>query len=341
MAIAQRGVGPTSLTGSNLFAADRFSTLEDCTTGAGTFQVNILTSSDLPYLFGCQFSHKVVATTGFSPINAQRVEWVRYVMEGYDFATVAKKTCNLSFFIKSNKTGIGSIAFKNSAVTRSLVMEYTINSANTWQEVSMIINFKTGTSSGTWLYDNSAGLLMQFRTALGASTNLGTNGVWATANNSGTTASQANNLLSTTNDYIEITGLRLTEGAEKQPYRKASGTYAGELALCQRYAFVINSIGTLHGLGTAYCGSTTTIVCPIPFPVPPRAYPTVAVSNATHFTVYQANGNTVATAVSNSGFNSNNMLNLSATVASGLTIGQVAMLYMNSASGQIVANMEL
>jgi len=158
-------------------------------------------------------------------------EWglVEYVVEGYDFRPIAHQPLGLSFQVNSNRSGIYAVAIRNGARSASFVQNYTISAINTWQRVFVPIPEAPPTPY-SWNYSNSAGLLVTFTLAAGASFQ-STGGEW-TAMNSICTPSQVNFLASAGN-VISFANVALKLGNADTPV--AYRHYTDELLKCQRY----------------------------------------------------------------------------------------------------------
>lgn len=233
----QRGstAAPITCGSGATYGPDRFACTENAATGVSTITRGTLTSTDAPYTLGMRYTSKITATTGFT-YGATEYNRMVYSIEGNDIAQIAKKTVTLSFWVRSKKTGAACIAAGNSIGDRVFIKQYTIASADTWQEVSIPINLATGSASGTWDYGTGLGLYIRMATGFGTDFDDASDNTWVNTNEYGTTACQTNNLFASNADYMEFTGIRLTEGAQKVPFvRAGGGSYAAELALANRY----------------------------------------------------------------------------------------------------------
>jgi hypothetical protein len=218
-------------------------------------------------------------------------------IEGYNFLALAQRPMRFGFWVKGTKTGIHCVSFRNVGVDRSLVMEYTINTTNTWEFKEMTL--PASPSAGTWDYINGVGLYAGFTLAAG-STYHTTAGSWQTGDFLAT-SSQVNACDSTSNDF-RIAGVFLVPGdltSEVQIRHRQL-----EKILCQRYwcktydeaLFAGDTSGTaadgaVTGVATGTAAATMSVSWH--FPVNMRAVPTV--------TLYSPNTGAAANFRRNSG----------------------------------------
>jgi len=182
------------------------------------------------------------------------------------FGAANASTVTLSFWVRSSLTGTFGGAINNSAYNRSYPFSYTISSANTWEQKSVTI---AGDTTGTWIgATNGVGLYAWFNLGTG-STSSTTANAWAAGTYYAPTG--ATSVVGTSGATFYITGVQLEKGstATSFDYRP----YGTELALCQRYYSVVNSLaGTYYvgaGLGNFF------------YPVTMRATPTATADNNT------------------------------------------------------------
>lgn len=154
-------------------------------------------------------------------------------IEGNILRTFKDKKMVLSFWVKSPKAGIHCVAFRNGAGTRTLVKEYTVDVANTWEKKTVRI---THDSSGTWTYDNTNGIELLFTLVVGSSFQV-VKDTWQNSNAMGTSA-QVNVCDNTANNFY-LTDVCLVEDNESQTLNPnfvlAGRDVFEELQLCQRY----------------------------------------------------------------------------------------------------------
>ena len=197
--------------------------------GAGV--VDLLRSTDVPdglSVYSCQID----VTTADASLAATDFYGLEYRIEGLDaiplgFGTADAVSVAISFWVKSAKTGIHSVALQNSAVNRSYVAEYTVSVADTWEQKSVII---AGDTSGTWLKTNGIGVAVIF--ALAAGTNFtGTAGAWNAADDKAST-NQVNVMDNAANNF-RLSQVQLEVGTAAGAF--APRPFGDDLELCKRY----------------------------------------------------------------------------------------------------------
>ena len=231
MVIDQRNAGAavaTPTSGSYQFILDRYSYAVN-TTGKVTFQQASATPAPS---FG---NYLAITCSGVvSSYAAGDYYYFTQPIEGYNtydlmYGTSSAKTTTLSFWTYSNLTGTFGGAFINNATNRSYPFTYTISSANTWAQVSITV---PGDTTGTWVGNtNGCGLRVCWGLGVG-STYSGTAGSWS-SNYYVTASGITTNLLSSTSNYLYITGVQLEVGTQATSFDFRD--YGRELMLCQRY----------------------------------------------------------------------------------------------------------
>lgn len=142
-----------------------------------------------------------------------------------------------------------------------------------------------------------------------------------------------------TSGTFTVGQVQLTKGATVEAFDvRPVGT---ELALCQRYAYVVGGDYAYQRFGSGgLCNSTTTNVGAVPFPVPMRASPTFTYSSLSHFGVW--NGTVITTTALAADSPSTVNFAIIASVASGLTTSSYAQLLANnSTSARLTFSAEL
>ena len=166
MAIDQRngGAAVTINSTAETYTLDRWLAIGQ--SSAGVYTVDQV--QDAPS--GFIDSLKVTVTTQDATLGAAEYYWVQQKIEGYNSADLAwgsasAKPITLSFWVKSSVTGTFGGAFSNSSFNYSYAFEYTINTANTWEQKTITI---AGDTSGTWLTTNGIGLWLKLGLGVGS-----------------------------------------------------------------------------------------------------------------------------------------------------------------------------
>ena len=268
-------------------------------------------------------AYSVVSTDNFSIY--QNIEGLNVADLGW--GTANAKTVTLSFWVRSSLTGTFGGALLNSAADRSYPYSYTISSANTWEQKSVTI---AGDTSGTWLTSNGIGIRLYF--ALGIGSNyITTAGAWAAGLYLAPTG--ATSVVGTNGATFYITGVQLEVGSVATPFERRD--YGRELMMCYRYYYRIVS-GADDPFGMAYCIATTATNGMIQFPVTMRVSPSALEQNGTasDYRVRHGGSSTNCSSVPTFGDSSPSAARIAFSVASGLTLGQGALM-SSSVNGNV------
>jgi len=219
----------------------------------------------------CTGTDTSLAATQFASVShrieAQNLQHLRY-------GTSSAKTLTCSFWVRSNKTGIYSFSLvKNDGTAHYFVSEYTINTADTWEQKTISIPVLTGSSINN---DNGVGFSIEWSLAYGSQFRTSTLNQWMTASDF-SSSNQINWLDSTSNNWY-LTGVQLEVGDTATEFEHRS--FAEELQLCQRYytkSWAYGSaVNTNPGVITAACvGNVNRAFGNVFWPTEMRAAPTV------------------------------------------------------------------
>ena len=323
MAIFQRGAAATT---DAAYSVDRWRFVKSNDATESTSQ-----NTDAPS--GFSYSLRNTVATGDATIGASQYSGFEQSIEGYNVAdlawgTASAKTITLSFWVRSSVTGTYTGNVRNSDATRINPFNYTISSANTWEQKTITV---TGDTGGTWLTTNGIGITVALYAALGSSYVGGTAGVWGTTPAFGC-GSPVNGIASNGNIFA-ITGVQLEAGtvATSFDYRP----YGTELALCQRYYQVSDTYTGVSSSSTVGYGFCT-------FQVTMRASPSLAATGILRITDgYSADfAQSSGSAVINSGRVSPYGVSFDAANFTGMTTGR-AFFSKQSSSSNIAMSAEL
>jgi hypothetical protein len=284
MTIDQRNAGASVAIG-DVFPVDRWNCYEN-----GSMAFTGQRSTTAPA--GFSNSLLITTTTAASPASSSRSQ-IAQVIEGFNIADLGWGTANaspvtVSFWVRSSLTGQFGGSVMNYAATRSYPFSFTISSANTFEYKTITI---PGDTTGTWLTNNSGGLILQFDLGMGSDL-LGTAGAWTGADKRGATGDVK--LSETLGATYYITGVQLEKGTVATSFDYLP--YGTELNLCQRY-FQIIADGLSNNTETIASGmalSSTDFYYTLRFNQTMRAAPTMA---ATGIVRYYYNGGSGTAAV--------------------------------------------
>jgi len=272
MQVAQRGTSSTGQTGGGYKTCDRF---QFGISGIGTY--TITQSTDAPD--GFANSLKVDCTTAdASPTGSDRL-FVSSAIEGQDVqhlkkGTSAAEQLTLSFWVKSNKTGVGNVNLRDADNTRMVGGTYTINTANTWEYKTVTYPADT---TGVLDNDNAASLRVEWWLDSGSNYNSGTTPTaWEAESSTDFNASGTLDIADSTSNDWQITGIQLELGEQATPFEHRS--FGDALARCQRYYYRIASDQYAY-FATGRVINTSDPLCAITFPTAMRTTPSVTSSN--------------------------------------------------------------
>lgn len=271
MMISQRG---TSFAAASGYTIDRWNYQNN-----SSATVTITQNSDVPTVASAGRyignSLRIQVTAADASIAAGEYCLLMQIIEGYLWQYFAQQICTLSFWVRSGKTGTHCVGLRNGGVDRSLVLEYTINTVDTWEFKTLSV--PASPSAGTWNYNNTGGLTMSF--ALSCGSNLQTtSGSWQTGNYLAS-SNQVNVTDSNSSRFFAITGVQLEVGTGFSGYETRS--YQEELTACQRYYWSDSlATGWIGCYNDAVAGPKSVFLFYRPCPVFMRATPTVTIAGA-------------------------------------------------------------
>lgn len=244
MMIHQRsGTTVTGISTSTYNTADRW--LTDASTAATSAVFSqLVDTTDFPSSTEFVKSLRTTCTTAKTSLAANDYVKIVQKIEGQNLQVLKKGTANaesitVSFWVKSNLTGVFICELDDIQNSRQISKTYTINSANTWEFETITF---PGDTSGTLTNDNAARFQISFWVVAGDTYTNGTNlnsTAWASYDNGKRAFGMINNLASAanTNNFL-ITGIQMEIGTIRNPYEYKS--YSEQLLLCQRYYWSFN-----------------------------------------------------------------------------------------------------
>ena len=294
MAVAQRDTSVTGITGDGYKLCDRWYEYLS-SLGTYTFAQEAQTSGNA-FDNGFRTAFRIDCTTADASPSASDEFWWGMKFEGQNLQLIKKGTSNaqkltLAFWVKSNKTGVGQVNFRDTDNSRMCSGTYTISSADTWEH--KIINIAADTT-GSFNNDNAESLQIQWYLDSGSNYEGGTAPTaWEADSATDRNASGTLNIGDNTANDWSITGVQLEVGeytsSTLPPFQHES--YGDNLARCQRYYYNTNPLNLTSAaisMGAMY--TTTTAYGVIPFPVSMRTAPTGDFTTGTGYFMFNRNG---------------------------------------------------
>ena len=277
MEVAQRG---TTSTSNGYQTVDRFYINFANTDEAPTQAQADVASGTTPYTLGFRKSFKI--TNGNQTSGAGAADRMRllYIVEAQDLAksgwnyTDANSKITLSFWIKSSVSQNFYFRLATSDGTSyNFPMETGVLTADTWTKVTKKIS---GNSNLAFNNDNGIGLYLswaQYRGTDNTDSGVALN-TWTATGSGYTLFPDYTSTWYTTNDATwELTGVQLEVGSVATDFEHRS--FGQELALCQRYFFIISGDNGQRPGIPGFANSSSNVRFQVTFPTNMRALPSI------------------------------------------------------------------
>ena len=194
-------------------------------------------------------------TTLDASIAAAEFVTVSQKIEGYRAAPFMHNQFTVSFFARSNLTGQFALAVGNSNDDRNFIKTWSPAVADTWERFTITVAVQDLT--GTWAYTTGIGLNLRWTLVAGTDHD-GTDNAWNSTNNFAVVGTE--NFLSSTSNYMEITGIQLDLGSQAKSFRGIpfeEDLHAAERYFQKSYNHDVDPAATsalgqvvFHGFGT-------------------------------------------------------------------------------------------
>ena len=258
---------------------------------------------------------KVDVTTADASVASGDIMSIKHIIEAQNcqllrYGDSTAKDVTLSFWMKSPKTGTHCVSLYQSDTGRGYIKEFTIASANTWEQFK--ITFPGDTGGAGINDDTGSGLNIDWPLICGTGEQ-GSADSWLASGKTATSNQQ--NLTDNTSNDVYLTGVQLELDSATDFEHEGYGT---TLRKARRYYW---EFLTATDAGIATCKNySTTIAHGTIWHPGMRATPTLTVSDATDFKV-NIHGSSVHCTGMAIQWNTEDLSTIAATVASGLTAG--------------------
>lgn len=174
---------------------------------------------------------RLATTTADAATAATDLAVLRQKVEGCNAVYYYGKTVTITFMVRAFRTGNFSFFVQGGSPTKSIVIPFTINQANTWETKTATFSIEADSTFNR--IEGTAGLVVGFCLQGGSNFVAPSANQWATGGYSALAGQE--NFVQSTSDFFDLRDVRLNLGNISQPFSRAGITFHGELALCQRH----------------------------------------------------------------------------------------------------------
>ena len=331
MAISQRGTAFAGAT-NGTYTLDRFSVTQ---VGAGVATINQASDSPTAAEAGIYNTKclEVDVTTADTSVAASDLYAIVQEIEGNNiidagFGQAGTRNVTVSFWVKTNKTGIYCLGLTNAnwgASERDYTAEYTVSSADTWEKKTITIPVDT---TGTWGTGTASGLSVRFCLYSGSNFHI-TKDTWVAGSNvyAPSTSNQVN-LFDSISNYFKVSLIQLETGTTATDFEQLQ--YGQQMQLCQRYFYSLGGTASYEFMTHGMYVGTTTPLLRAELPVKMRAAPTLGSTGT--FLAKSGNSN-LACASFSVDQAATQTFSFSATISGGSsTVGYATLMFANAST---------
>lgn len=340
MRVAQRGTSVAGIVTAGYKTVDRWVMSYGTTSGTWT---QSQTTTDFPPGAGAAAVLRMECTTARTVNAANQLQFFQRI-EATNCSAVNKGTAQarpfvVDFWVETNRPGTYVLEIEDPGNNRKISKLYTINTADTWQRVTVTIDADT---TGTIPLGTGFGLEIVFWLQAGTNfTGSPLNTSWTTSPAGTSRATGQTQLGSAIGDYWQITNVQAIPGALVKDFVQRP---IGEtVTQCQRYYQRLQDGITGTDLMIGRNISTTQAHYVYPLAVPMRVAPTTLDQSGTanHYSIQHVVTNTLCSAVPAILTSTTRTAGVVFTVASGLTAGQASAARFNNALSRLAWSADL
>ena len=316
MQVAQRATSVTGISANGYYTLDRFKIDNDASAGRFT----MTQTADGPSGFANCL--KLDCTTADTSIAAGEYLLIRQIFEGQDLQQLKKGTSDaesitVSFYVKGDQAATYVCELFDTDNSRTITQAFAVTTS--WNRI--ILTFP-GDTTGALADDNASSLSFNIWLHGGATFTGGTfaSNTWASVTQANRYAGSRTSFFDSTDREFFLTGVQMEIGSQATPFEHRS--YGEELALCQRYFYMIGPDAEC-AVALAFARTTQTAFGIRELPVTMRATPSLAFSDVTQFEIQYLGSVVTTSGMAASGEMSPQIIGFQATVGSAvLTAGQ-------------------
>jgi hypothetical protein len=287
MQVHQR-TGTTQVTTADAYVLDGWSieTRVDSYDATWSQSTTVPAGQGFKYSLKCDVNGTATPSGSGNYLLRQNVEGT--FLNHLNSGTSEAKTLTVSFWVRSSKTGIYCFQIRDVTPADHVLIEYTINSADTWEH--KVLTF-TGNTSGTATATSGSGYDIHWHLASGPDDHTSATSNAFGDNSSGlfrTTSNQVNLFDSATAEWY-ITGVQFEVGNQASEFEHLP--FDIQLERCRRYLQRIEASGTDYGtFGSGSNANSTSCIFGKQFSPEMRATPTlITTGTAANYSTYNPN----------------------------------------------------
>lgn len=288
------------------------------------------------------FVSKIICSTSIGSIGSTTAYRFTQQIEHPVYAPCINQTNTISFWVRAHIAQTYYVLLDDGATGHGYIGSYTVNSIDTW-EYKTITYIDDNSLTQTQAGDSTTAMRVSFVIDAGSSFIDNTKvGIWQTSLST-LAGTIATHLSASTSSDIWFSQVQLEIGNSATTYESLQ--YQQELAMCQRYCYVLTNgtNTTTNYVANGLCSATNTVFFTIHTPVNFRTLP-VLTATASHWSASDSTnsatfGASLAITTNNFTTNGQNMISLTGVQnGSTWTQGRCAVVFSNTSGETLIFN---